>query len=176
MENLPDFGEPLKGGLLDNLSRFTGESPEATQRAFHAALPASMYAISDYGSTASGASSLLDGFRGGKLPELGVESLGSVLSDWQATDRWSTAGGSFLDKILGPKLNLVLGALSNSAGVTLGAMAKIVSLAAPLPGRHRQAGEGRHLRRGRALDLLERAEGAAEQAAPRGPRLGVRRT
>jgi hypothetical protein len=132
MQNIEDLGEPLTGRLLDPLSRFTGESPEDTQRTFRRALPLSMYAIADYGSSEAGAQSLLDGYRSGTAPELSVDDLGTVLTDPVATRQLSTRGSSFLDQILGDRREGLVAALAEGTAANPTAVWKVLSIATPL--------------------------------------------
>src|SRR5262245_54382225 len=69
VENLSNLGFPqLQGGLLDTISRFVGGGTDATKKTLEAALPTSMLAIAERGSTEGGAGALLDGLKSGKLP------------------------------------------------------------------------------------------------------------
>jgi outer membrane protein OmpA-like peptidoglycan-associated protein len=133
MEGISNLGQSLlSGGLLNTISRFVGGSPEATKKTFGAALPASMYAIADHGSTEVGARSLLDGLRSGQAPQMEVGDLERTLADPQASDRLMTSSGGFLERLLGNRAGGLFDALSSFGGLGSGACSKVMALAAPL--------------------------------------------
>src|SRR5262245_35642855 len=112
--DLSNLGQSFssQGGMSDTISRFVGGPPEATKKTFDAAMPTTMYAIADQGSTEIGARGLLDGLRSGQAPQLDVADLGRTLGNPQASDKLLTTGGGFLERTLGSKLGGMIGALS----------------------------------------------------------------
>lgn len=128
-----DLEQPLlQGRLLESLGRFVGAGPEATKRTFKAAIPSSMYALAEHGSSEVGARSLLDGLRSGKAPQLEIGELGDTLADPQASDRLMTTSGAFLERIAGGRLGGILDGLTSHGGVGRSAATKLMALAAPL--------------------------------------------
>jgi hypothetical protein len=132
MENLTDMVSPFGGGMLENLSRFLGESPDATQRALKSVLPTAGYAVADYGSTQSGAQNLIDGFANQRLPAMDVEGVSRSLSDPDATQRLMSSSGGFLQNIVGGRMGGIVDALSTQTGMGGAGIMKLLSLAAPL--------------------------------------------
>jgi outer membrane protein OmpA-like peptidoglycan-associated protein len=128
-EELPDLG---RRDVLGNLSRFIGGGEEETRRSFAAALPASMYAIAEHGSSERGARDLMEGMRSGEAPQLDVNDVAATLSDAQASDRLLVRSGAWLERLLGGRMNGILGALSTHGGLGRDATSKVMALAAPL--------------------------------------------
>jgi outer membrane protein OmpA-like peptidoglycan-associated protein len=121
-----------QGGMLDTISRFVGGHPEAVKKTLGAALPASMLAIAEHGSTEIGAGHLLAGLRSGETPQIEVGDLGRTLADPQAGEKLVSSSGSFLEKTLGGRLDGILGALSSFGGGDRSVTRKLLALAAPL--------------------------------------------
>jgi OmpA-OmpF porin, OOP family len=122
----------VQGGLLDSISRFVGGDRDTTRKTLSAALPTTMYGIADRGSTEVGAAGLLDELKSGRAPQVDISELGSLLGDPQRSQQLVTSSGGFLERMLGPKLGTLLGALSSFGGGDRGVTSKILSLAAPL--------------------------------------------
>jgi outer membrane protein OmpA-like peptidoglycan-associated protein len=139
--DLSNLGQSFaQSGLLDSVSRFVGGSPDATKKTLNAAIPTTMYAIADHGSSELGARGLLDALNSGQAPQLDVNDLGRTLSNPQSTDKLLTESGGFLERTFGSKLTDIVGALSPFGGSDRSATTKLVALAAPLAlgvvGRH----------------------------------------
>jgi OOP family OmpA-OmpF porin len=125
-------------GMLDTISRFAGGEAETTRKTMHAAIPTTMLALAEHGSTEIGAGGLLAGLRSGEAPQLDVADL--PLSDPEASEKLLNTSSAFLDKTLGGKLQGIIGALSSHGGADRAVTSKLVALAAPLAlgviGRH----------------------------------------
>jgi outer membrane protein OmpA-like peptidoglycan-associated protein len=127
-------------GLLDTISRFVGGNPEATKKTLNAAIPTTMYAFAEHGSSETGARGLLDALNSGQAPQLDVNDLGRTLTNPQVSDKLLTSSGGFLEHTLGGKLNGIVGGMASYGGTDRSATAKLIAIAAPLAlgviGRH----------------------------------------
>jgi len=125
---LPSFSD----AILETLARHIGASPETTKQALDAALPASMYAIADRGSTEDGARRLLDGMARGELPALDTDELRRRLADPELDDRSLFADDRLAEEIFGDRRDLVLDDLASLSDIDRDGVRKIVAVAAPL--------------------------------------------
>jgi hypothetical protein len=132
MKDLTELTSMLPTGILDNLSRVVGESPVTTARALKTVVPATGYVISDYGSSETGARSLLDGLSNNRYQTVDAEGLGRSLTDPEGARRLMDSGSGFLQGILGNRGSGIVDALSSHSGVGSGAVSKLMALAAPL--------------------------------------------
>jgi outer membrane protein OmpA-like peptidoglycan-associated protein len=131
--DLSNLGQSFaQGGMLDTITRFVGGHPESTKKTLDAAMPTTMYALADHGSTEIGARGLLEGLRSGQAPQLDVADLGRTLGNPSASDRLLSDSGGFLDRTLGGKLGGMIGALSSFGGADRSVTGKLVALAAPI--------------------------------------------
>jgi outer membrane protein OmpA-like peptidoglycan-associated protein len=139
--DIANLGQPLlHGGLIESISRFVGGNPETTKKTLDAALPTTMYAIADHGSSEAGARGLLESLKSGQAPQLDVDGLGKTIADPEASDHLMATSGGFLEKLMGGKLGGLVSGLSSFGGGTSGMTSKLLALAAPLAlgviGRH----------------------------------------
>jgi OmpA-OmpF porin, OOP family len=131
--DIMNLGQPLaKSGLLNTITRFVSGDPDTTSTTMNAALPTTMYAVAEHGSTEAGARSLLEGFRSGQAPELDASELGQTLADPRASDQLMAKSGSFLERILGGKLSGIVSGLSSVGGANSSTTSKLIALATPL--------------------------------------------
>src|SRR5258708_20440288 len=95
--------EQLSPEMLGQISKTVGEDPEGTKTALQQALPALLGSAAAQASSPGGANGLLEMLKQ-KAPQGGwSESLSGLLGSAGA----GTAGFSFLDFLLVPKMNLV---------------------------------------------------------------------
>jgi outer membrane protein OmpA-like peptidoglycan-associated protein len=139
--DLSNLGQSFaQGGLLDSISGLVGGRPDATKKTLSAAVPTTMYALADHGSSEIGARGLLEGLRSGQAPQLDASELKRTLGDPRASAQLLTASNGFLERTLGGKLDSIIGGLSSFGGADRGVTTKLVALAAPLVlgliGRH----------------------------------------
>lgn len=133
MQSISELMQPfLQGGFMDTITRFVGGSPDATKRTLEAAVPSTMYAIADHGSTESGARSIIEGLRSGAVPSLDVNDVGRVLSDPDASQNLVSSSEGFLGRLFGGRLGSFVDGLASAGGVGRGAASKILAIVAPV--------------------------------------------
>jgi hypothetical protein len=122
----------LGEGILDRISAWIGASPDKTRRGLEEAFPATMVGLAQNVQDEKTAGELLDDFQSGAAPKLELDSLASTLSSPKGVETVTRTGENILSRLFGGKLDGVVDAIGGDSGLTHGASAKILSLAAPL--------------------------------------------
>ena len=174
------LGSALKGGQLDQLAQQIGATPQQTEQALQAALPALLGGLSRNVAQPQGAQalagalerdhdgSLLDGLGGllqGAGPQTGLggilEMAGSMLgaAPGPGSARTTNAGG-ILGHILGPKRGAVEQGMAKASGLDMKKTGMLLAILAPLVmGALGKAKRGGGLDSGGIGDMIRRESG-----------------
>jgi outer membrane protein OmpA-like peptidoglycan-associated protein len=122
----------LRGDTLRGLASTLGETPARTETALGAAVPAIVAALASKGSTAAGASELLDVIRRTKLDGRQYSDTTNALTAANGVSGLMNAGKSALDAVLGGRTASVTDWLTSYAGINRSSAASLLTIALPL--------------------------------------------
>ena len=129
------IGAQLDGDTLQTLSSSINATPEQTQSAIGAALPALIAALARNTAQPEGQQqlhrALSNDHDGSILDSLG-SLLGGVVSQSSGVSDRTTAGGAILDHILGNKKSRVEEGVSRASGLSSGQVMKLLMMLAPI--------------------------------------------
>ncbi|MEY4949443.1 MAG: hypothetical protein RL698_1654 [Pseudomonadota bacterium] len=132
---LGTIGEYLTPDLMGKIGSIVGESPAVAEKGLSSAIPAVLSGLMNMGSTASGASTLLNllsGYMSGNLGGSLLSSLPSLLGGGQSTTSLLGTGAELVSKIFGNKTPTVAEQIAKATGLGGSSATSLLSLAAPL--------------------------------------------
>jgi OOP family OmpA-OmpF porin len=133
MESVMDMARMAFGkDTLTRLSSWLGEGPAETKAAVQDAIPASLVGLADQASTEEGSRALLGRLQRGDYPQLDVGDLDRAASDPETTDRLALSSQGLMAGMFGGKLGSLTDGIARHAGISRGAVSKLLALATPL--------------------------------------------
>jgi outer membrane protein OmpA-like peptidoglycan-associated protein len=133
MESVMDMAQGFFGGdMLGRVSSWLRESPAGTKAAMQDALPVSLLGLANQASSEEGSRALLGRFQRGDYPHLEADELGRAVSDPDTTDRLVQSNRGFTEGMFGGKLGPIVDGMAEHAGVSKGAISKVLALATPV--------------------------------------------
>jgi outer membrane protein OmpA-like peptidoglycan-associated protein len=133
MESVMDMAQGFFGGdMLSRVSSWLHESPAGTKAAMQDALPVSLLGLANQAQSEEGSRALLGRFQRGDYPHLEADELGRAVSDPETTDRLVQSNRGFTEGMFGGKLGPLVDGMAEHAGVSKGAISKVLALATPV--------------------------------------------
>ncbi|HVU53364.1 MAG TPA: OmpA family protein [Polyangia bacterium] len=133
MESVMDMAQGFFGGdMLSRVSSWLHESPAGTKAAMQDALPVSLLGLANQAQSEEGSRALLGRFQRGDYPHLEADELGRAVSDPETTDRLVQSNRGFTEGMFGGKLGPIVDGMAEHAGVSKGAISKVLALATPV--------------------------------------------
>jgi outer membrane protein OmpA-like peptidoglycan-associated protein len=133
MESVMDMAQGFFGSdMLNRVSAWLHESPAGTKAAVQDALPISLLGLANQAQSEEGSRTLLGRFQRGDYPHLEADELGRAVSDPDTTDRLVQSNRGFTEGMFGGKLGPIVDGMAEHAGVSRGAVSKVLSLATPI--------------------------------------------
>jgi outer membrane protein OmpA-like peptidoglycan-associated protein len=133
MESVMDMAQGFFGGdMLGRVSSWLHESPAGTKAAVQDALPVSLLGLANQAQSEEGSRALLGRFQRGDYPHLEADELGRAVSDPETTDRLVQSNRGFTEGMFGGKLGPIVDGMAEHAGVSRGAVSKVLALATPV--------------------------------------------
>jgi hypothetical protein len=134
-ENLLSLAQSALGGDFSKMAgQFLGESPNATQGALGALLPAVLGVIAQKGSTSGGASGLMSLINGANLDTSALGNIGGMFGGGGAgvSDLMKAGAASLVPALFGDKAGALVGALSSSSGIKPSSATNLIAMVVPL--------------------------------------------
>ena len=133
MESVMDMAQGFFGGdMLGRVSSWLHESPAGTKAAVQDALPVSLLGLANQAQSEEGSRALLGRFQRGDYPHLEADELGRAVTDPDTTDRLVQSNRGFTEGMFGGKLGPIVYGMAEHAGVSKGAISKVLALATPV--------------------------------------------
>jgi outer membrane protein OmpA-like peptidoglycan-associated protein len=133
MESVMDMAQGFFGSdMLGRVSAWLHESPAGTKAAVQDALPVSLLGLANQAQSEEGSRALLGRFQRGDYPHLEADELGRAVDDPETTDRLVQSNRGFTEGMFGGKLGPIVDNMAEHAGVSRGAISKVLALATPI--------------------------------------------
>jgi putative lipoprotein len=170
MENLvQSLGKLMTPDVLNQLSSMTGTNSTTTAKAMSAIGPTLVGALSRYGSSESGAQSVMNLLNSSGVDDSSLSNVAGLLGDSASLDKITSSGGSLLNTLLGSNTATVTNAISSLTGMSGGSIDQLLKIGAPLlMGVVGKAVKGGNLNAAGLADLLGGQKVFVNQAMPNG--------
>jgi outer membrane protein OmpA-like peptidoglycan-associated protein len=133
MESVMDMAQGFFGSdMLGRVSSWLHESPAGTKAAVQDALPVSLLGLANQAQSEEGSRALLGRFQRGDYPHLEPDELSRAVTDPETTDRLVQSNRGFTEGMFGGKLAPIVDGMAEHAGVSRGAISKVLALATPI--------------------------------------------
>jgi len=125
--------DQMGSAVVDQASKFLGESSSNTSAGLSALLPSLLGGLMSKGSTESGASGIMDMITKGNYDGSILDNLGNVFSGGSSTSNFMNAGSLLTSSLFGgSKLGSVLDVVTKATGMRRSSSSSLMNLLAPI--------------------------------------------
>jgi outer membrane protein OmpA-like peptidoglycan-associated protein len=125
--------DQMGSAVVDQASKFLGESSSNTSAGLNALLPSLLVGLMSKGSTESGASGIMDMITKGNYDGSILDNLGNVFSGGSSTSNFMNAGSLLTSSLFGgSKLGSVLDVVTKATGMRRSSSSSLMNLLAPI--------------------------------------------
>jgi len=125
--------DQMGSSVVDQASKFLGESSSNTSSGINALLPSILGGLISKGNTESGASGIMDMITKGNYDGSILDNLGNVFSGGSSTSNFMNAGSLLTSSLFGgSKLGSVLDVVTKSTGMRRSSSSSLMNLLAPI--------------------------------------------